>query len=222
MKPNRQAWEELYQVVQKDEEIEEESSLIFSPDEVVEKHSNTVVLQLQNRYGLSRSKNGCMLIDLKRAHLRIVYDQLIHAFMAEPLNSQQLLFPIEIELNQKELSILQDIERKLERLGFQWEIEQGMVRFFGAPSPIGTDRIEKFIQDILNTFENRDVDVGEILHELVVSLSNQICFQGDKALSQDELNQLIQDLFSCEAHSFDPKGRKIIKLIEIKELTHDF
>jgi DNA mismatch repair protein MutL len=223
MKPNREAWEDLYKVVIDDEpNPTRASTLIFeSADESEFFEHKSAVMQLQQRYALCPSKTGCFLIDLKRAHIRILYDEMIDHFLHEPMSSQQLLFPAEQELTAAEEQFLEEQRKNIERLGFAWEIINHQLRIFGAPSALPAEKIENYFNEMLNTFLLRDVDVGEIAHEMVLSLAKNAAFQGNRALSQEELNQIVQGLFACKEHSFDPSGNKILKIIDIKEFTHD-
>lgn len=225
IKPNRDAWEDLYKVIEETPQQVSNKESIFEHEEDEETEllaTKSTILQLQNRYALCPSKTGCFIIDLKRAHTRILYDDLMQNFMYEPLASQQLLFPLEFELTVSEAQFLESQKKNIERLGFAWEIDQLNLRIFGAPSALPNDKIERFFKEMLDNFLMRDVDVGEIVHALVLGLAQNAAYQGNKHLSQDELNHIVQSLFSCKEHSFDPRGNKILKIIELKELTHDF
>lgn len=223
IKPNKEAWEDLYRIVEDDLIQQPKTGAIFDDEDGFNKIEATgVVLQLHNRYGLCSSKTGCLLIDLKRAHTRILYDEMIQNFMQEPLPSQQLIFPVEHELMPSQVQFLEIHKKNIERLGFSWETEASKLRIYGAPTVLPTQKINSYFQDLLDTFLLRDVDVGEIVHEMVNSLAQNAAFQGNKSLSQEELNHLVQGLFTCVEHSFDPAGNKILKIIDLKELTHDF
>lgn len=222
LKPNREAWEDLYKVVEEDPQATENNASFFENDDAEVLEIKSQVLQLQQRYALCPSKTGCFLIDLKRAHIRILYDDLMENFMHEPLSSQQLLFPFELELTVSEAQFLDSQKKNIERLGFAWEIEELNLRIFGAPSVLPTEKMERYFKEMLDNFLLRDVDVGEIIHGLVFTLAKNAAFQGNKNLNQEELNHIIQGLFSCKEHSFDPAGRKILKIIDLKELTNDF
>jgi DNA mismatch repair protein MutL len=222
MKPNRDAWEDLYKVVVEDQDQESHKSpSIFESDEAELVETKSHIMQLQQRYALCPSKTGCFLIDLKRAHIRMLYDEMLDHFLHEPMASQQLLFPIEQELTVSEEQFLKEQSKHIERLGFAWEIENLKLRIFGAPSALPTDKIENYFSEMLNTFLLRDVDVGEIAHEMVLSLAKNAAFQGNRNLAQEELNQIIQGLFASKEHSFDPSGNKILKIIDLKEFIHD-
>ena len=162
------------------------------------------------------------MVDLKRAQTRIAYDQLIQHFMMEPLGSQQLLFPVEREISISEAAFLNEQEKNIARLGFQWRIENDLIYISGAPAMLETEQVLQYFDDILSTFLLRDIDVGEIVHTLVLSLAKTTAYHTKKNMSQEELNHVVQELFSCAEHSFDPSGNKILKLVDLKELTHDF
>lgn len=222
IKPNREAWEQMYAVVaQPNSENSQMQELL---DDDAEQNQSTAgpILQIQQRYALCTSKTGILLIDLKRAQTRIAYDQLIQHFMMEPLGSQQLLFPVEREISISEAEFLNDQKKNIERLGFQWRVENDTVYISGAPAILDAEEVLRYFDDILSAFVLRDIDVGEIVHTLVLSLARVSAFQTKRNQSQQELNHLINELFSCAEHSFDPSGKKILKIIDLQELTHDF
>jgi DNA mismatch repair protein MutL len=224
IKPNRDEWEQLYQVLEeKDEEQNSNVNNFFGDEESDTPNTNPrLILQVQQRYALSPSKTGFFLIDLKRAHLRILYNQFLAQFMHEPLSSQQLLFPVEREISVSETAFLEEQSKNITRLGFQWRVENDMVFIAGAPAQLGAEDVLSYFDDILNTFLLRDVDVGEIAHEMILALAKSAGFKGNRNLSQTELNHLVQDLFSCADHAFDPSGHKILKIVDLKDLTNDF
>lgn len=222
IKPNREAWEQMYAVIEQPKS--ENSQLHGLIDDEAEHNPNTSgpILQIQQRYALCTSKTGVLLVDLKRAQTRIAYDQLIQHFMMEPLGSQQLLFPVEREISISEAAFLNEQEKNIARLGFQWRIENDLIYISGAPAMLETEQVLQYFDDILSTFLLRDIDVGEIVHTLVLSLAKTTAYHTKKNMSQEELNHVVQELFSCAEHSFDPSGNKILKLVDLKELTHDF
>ena len=55
--------------------------------------------QLKNRYILTSVKSGLMVIDQKRAHERILYENYLLSLSMGPTSSQQELFPQSIELS---------------------------------------------------------------------------------------------------------------------------
>lgn len=223
IKPNKEAWEDFYKVIDDDNTNQLKPASIFENEEDEDELIvQSTILQLHKRYALCPSKSGCLLIDLKRAHTRILYDELMQTFMQEPLPSQQLLFPIELNLSVSDSQFLIQHKKNMERLGFAWELEEPNLQIHGAPALLATENIPSYFSDLLNTFLLRDVDIGEIVHELVLSLARNAAFQGKKTLKQEELNHIIEGLFSSKEHSFDPSGNKIFKIIDLNELTHDF
>ncbi len=222
MKPNRDAWEDLYKVIEEQPQEHHKPAIFFDEEEEQTTSTPQQILQIQKRYAICPSKTGCFLIDLKRAHTRMIYDELLQHFMHEPLASQQLLFPVAFELTVSEKQFLDAQTKNIKRLGFDWELDQLNLHISGAPSTLPQEQIESFFREMLDNFLLRDIDVGEIVHEMVLALAKKSAFQGNKNLTQDELNHLVQGLFSCKEHSFDPSGNKILKIIDLKELTHDF
>lgn len=222
IKPNREAWEQMYAVIEQPKTENSQLQELLDEEAEINPNTNGPILQIQQRYALCSSKTGVLLIDLKRAQTRIAYDDLIQHFMMEPLGSQQLLFPVEREISVSETAFLNEQEKNIERLGFQWRIENDVIYISGAPALLEAEQVLSYFDDILSTFLLRDIDVGEIVHTLVLSLAKASAGQTKRNMSQEELNHLVHELFTCAEHSFDPSGNKILKIVDLKELTHDF
>jgi DNA mismatch repair protein MutL len=222
IKPNRDAWEQMYAVIEQPKSENSQLHELLDEEAEINPNTNGPILQIQQRYALCSSKTGVILIDLKRAQTRIAYDHLIQHFMMEPLGSQQLLFPVEREISVSEIQFLNEQEKNIERLGFQWRIENDLIYISGAPALLEAEQVLSYFDDILSTFLLRDIDVGEIVHTLVLSLAKASAGQTKRNMSQEELNHLVHELFTCAEHSFDPSGKKTLKIVDLKELTHDF
>jgi len=50
---------------------------------------------------VSPTKSGFLILDIRRAKNRILFDDLIQRFVSQPLASQQLLFPLERTLGKE-------------------------------------------------------------------------------------------------------------------------
>ncbi|MBM3325347.1 MAG: DNA mismatch repair endonuclease MutL, partial [Calditrichaeota bacterium] len=76
------------------------------------------IWQVHNKYILSQVKSGVVIIDQHAAHERILFEKAKRALQGQNLNSQQLLFPLLLELSPEDDLLLRDLLPELAKLGF--------------------------------------------------------------------------------------------------------
>src|SRR5690606_12119312 len=64
------------------------------------------LLQLHRKYILSHIKSGFIIVDQNRAHQRILIDQLTEQSQQKNSNSQQLLFPEDLEVSAEDATLI--------------------------------------------------------------------------------------------------------------------
>ena len=76
-------------------------------------------LQFKNKYILTPVKSGLMVIDQRRAHERILYENFLRIVDNHLAISQRQLFPAKLELNAVDQEILVVLDEELKALGFE-------------------------------------------------------------------------------------------------------
>ena len=62
----------------------------------------------------------------------------------------------------------------------------------------------------------------EIAHELIASIARSAAMKKLRLQSNEEISQLIEQLFQCENHLFTPRNKKIIETLPIEAITDKF
>jgi len=105
-------WQKLYEGLQNSEpETTTVQSRMAVADDVVKRP-----IQLHGRYVLSTVRSGTIIIDQKRAHERVIYEQIIRSLAMQQVPKQQQLFPINIELNSADSKTSNSLGLTLSRL----------------------------------------------------------------------------------------------------------
>jgi DNA mismatch repair protein MutL len=224
LKPNKSDWEQFYSVnedVRQSEQVKLTEFISESPSELVEFSGNQVI-QLQKRYLLTPVKSGVWLIDQHRAHVRILYDQLMTQFLSHPIASQQLLFPIERNYSHTEKEIWEANAAQIKRLGFDWEWKNEYIQLIGVPESLPEEQLESSLEDLLSALSVHDIDPGEIAHTLILSLATSSAIRSGQVLQSEEMQHIISSLFTSKEPSYTPDGKRIISQINISELTKEF
>jgi DNA mismatch repair protein MutL len=216
MQPNRQEWENFYEIA-KDETSTDELSL-----EMEQSATASVLYILHNKYILSQVKSGMMLIHIRRAKERVLYDQLINQFMVAPIASQQLMFPIEQRFTNTEKLEWENNTSSVQRLGFAWQWNQDMMILEGIPAHLSADHLKECLDEIIEKLTHREIDKGELAHELIVSLSKAATGSRNQPMQKEAAEEVFNQLFACEDHQYCPRGKRIIQTITLDELNKLF
>lgn len=172
-------------------------------------------LHFKNKYILTPVKSGLMVIDQRRAHERILFENFMHIIDNHLTVSQRLLFPSAIELNAVDREILAVIGEELQLLGF--EIREGENDTFyveGIPALLSQLNAADLVQKLIEDFKNRPVDVKEEIKEhLAMLLAQSSAIKYGSSLKPEEISDLFNQLFACRTPNFSPAGKMVVSII---------
>lgn len=175
----------------------------------------------QGNFMLCPIQSGLLVIHRKRATERVLYDELMQTFMIQPVHSQQMLFPIEINSTPSEQMLWEENKKTLERLGFVWESGDGTISIQGAPAHLKDEAIAACISSIHEKLSLSQIDKGEIAHEVVSAISTAASLQ-QAQWNDESANHLLEQLFHCQDHQYSPRGKAILNTITTAELLQKF
>jgi DNA mismatch repair protein MutL len=182
--------------------------------------------QVLNTYVLAETRDGLLVVDQHSAHERILYQRLMDAYERGGEHGQRLLFPITIRLTPPEVECVEELSGLLARTGFEVEGFGGdTVIVHAVPNPHPWFDAERAFREM----------VQELTHgsDLVRSARNQheriaktfACKSAIKAgqrLSQQEMQQLFDQLFATELPHHDVHGRPTVVRLSAAELARKF
>ncbi|MBR6759979.1 MAG: DNA mismatch repair endonuclease MutL [Alistipes sp.] len=206
---------------------EEESALEFIPSAIggeqmlVEEPalSFSDVFAPGNGLAIATSNGRLMLVDLRRAKERILYDSYITALGRGCYASQQLLFPESLELSIDDYTLLQEHLEEFTALGFDLQMERGgKVMMCGVPANVVGDDADSLLYELLREVEQSG-DVVEHMRENMARVMAQSASRSvGRNISTDEAVALLGQLCECENYSFSPSGKAIMAELTAEEL----
>jgi DNA mismatch repair protein MutL len=228
-KKNVDNWEDLYEGTQLKVKPEPDFQESFkSSDDLyaqaAEQFSGKKILQLKQRYILTPIKSGLMVIDQKRAHERILFEQFMEVLKSDTVASQQQLFPQTIELNPADSALLKTMLEDLLSLGFDIR-EFGKDTFIinGTPGVLDVASPELIVEKLLEEYKNSPVDAkAKAKEQIAVSLAKASALSYGTDLKQEEVDHLIDKLFACATPNFTPDGRKVLTIIPTEDIEKSF
>lgn len=183
-------------------------------------HSGQSVLVVQGSLLVTTVKSGLLLVHLRRARERILYERIEEAWQGGDTPSQRLLFPITMELSPADASLLADLLPDLRRTGF--EIESfGAATYViqGMPSGLGNGEEQGIITELLEQMKNEAGSPADVrAHQLLVSLSKRLSRSSITTSSQEELRSVIDELFACMQPEFTATGKKVFSVMPKEDL----
>ncbi|NDE03446.1 MAG: DNA mismatch repair endonuclease MutL [Flavobacteriia bacterium] len=207
--PSPEDWQQFYQI---EEQTSVQNETIFEEDTQVKQ------FLLHDKYLVSPTKSGFLFIDIRRAKNRILFDELIQHFVAQPLASQQLLFPIERTLAKEAKLTWQSQKSLWTQLGFGFEISEDQLQIMAVPALLSAVDLEYCIDELTAAATYSDIESGDIAHFIVAKLA----FIGSKNYSiqhNEEVEHFIETLFQSPQHTTTPNGKPIMFTLGFDELA---
>ena len=171
-------------------------------------HQDAELTQLLNTYITVPSNNGFLLIHQQAAHERVRFEQLKAATKDKPVATQRSMFPATIELAPADASIMEEIIIELQLLGYLIEpFGKNTFVIQGTPADVGQGNEKHTIDVLLEQYKHFSNEVKFSRREkLVRSLARQQSIKTGTRLTEREMRQLVNDLFSCEQSNITPDG----------------
>jgi DNA mismatch repair protein MutL len=209
-------WESLYDVTKGDKQTitvsaawEKEKNK--SEQLGIEDYSDTSFppVQFHLRYILTQIKNGLVLIDQQAAHERILYEKFLQQMEDKQPAKQQQLFPQTIHFVAADFALMKEILPEVQSLGFDLqEFGENSFVLQGVPSEFITGNETKTLEKLIEGYKQSRSEVKfDKRNQLARSMArNRATHQGEK-LSEQEMRQLIDQLFACSQPQYAPDGR---------------
>lgn len=183
-------------------------------------------IQIRNKYILSPVKSGLMIIDQRRAHERIIYEKMMQSMENHQPLAQQSLFPETVKLNTGDYQVCLDMMEDLEHWGFDIrDFGKQSVVIHGMPSEVnvsGKGAVET-LEMMIEQFKSLKGELNmEISEKIARSTARSSAISYGKQLSDQEMQELTDQLFACENPNYTPSGKLIVRIMDVDELDNQF
>ncbi len=180
--------------------------------------------QFKGKYILISVKSGLMLIDQRRAHIRILFDRYSAQLSQHQGNGQRLLFPEIVELSPAEEAMLLSIQQDLTDIGFDLSpLGAGSHAIHAIPASIEGVPPTRLVLDLLHaSMEKASSLQSEIHYELALTLARSAALIHGQALTPEEMSRLTDSLFQCRECNFTPDGKPIFIILKQDEIDRLF
>ncbi len=181
-------------------------------------------LQVQNKYLIATSCDGLVLIDQHRAHICIQYQAFRKKITQQQGVKQQLLFPETFDLSAEDATLLLSILDDLQYAGFEiTQISRLTFSIDAIPADISGQNAAQVLLTILQTVAVDTISTTEQrVHNIALSLAQTTAIRAGKILSENEIKNLLTELFALEEYTYTPDGKRVVSIITHEELSKRF
>ena len=180
--------------------------------------------QYKGRFILTSVKSGLMVIDQQRAHIRILYDRYLTQIASRQGASQGMLFPDIVQFSASEIPVLESIMEDLSYLGFELtDLGGGSYAINGVPAGIEGLRPTELVQNMVHTALEKGCKVKEEVQSmLALSLAKAASIVTGQVLSNEEMNNLVDNLLTSSSPNYTPDGKTALVVLKEDEIEKLF
>lgn len=185
-------------------------------------------ITVQDKYIVTNSKSGLLVVNARRAMERILYDRFISGRRDEDADhfSQTLLFPVSVRIGVENVPVVEANSEVLKGFGFDiapFGTDSVVVNAIPAGYSSEEGRVETMVGDLLLLLQ----DNHSIISELVRSdMAGKLAVLGasgyDGVRNTDEAQRLVDALMASTNPEFTAAGRKTMVIIPADELDRKF
>ena len=213
-------WEKLYeqQAIRKAPEPPGVPEALFpASQEMSSQH-----YQYKGQYILTAVQSGLMMVDQRRAHIRILYERYMKQMQEPAAATQGLLFPELLELSPSDAALLTGIIDDIRALGFDISPLGGNA-FSIVGTPPGQSNPVAVVQQMVESVKQHDSIHSEALHhQLALVLARNNAIERGEVLTSVQMETLIGDLFLCDNPNLSPSGKTILTILQQEAIDKMF
>jgi DNA mismatch repair protein MutL len=182
-----------------------------------------VVGQIEDTFIVAHTPDEVFFVDQHVAHERVLFERLRAELDAGALASQELLFPLPLELAPARLRALERAHPELDRLGFAVEgFGAGAVLLRAVPSLLRAADVPRLADELA---QELDEDAGHgaspVLDRLLAFVACRAAIKAHQALATEEMAQVLTDLAGTATPYYCPHGRPIVSRIPLGEIKRE-
>lgn len=182
-----------------------------------------IIGQCHLTYILCQGPEGLYIIDQHAAHERILYEKFRNSFEKGGVSSQSLLSPMVVELTPKEIALIKDNLKNLERLGFELEtFGSNAVMLRSVPVLFGEPILKKFFIETVDLMDENASSSKNSIDSILYTMACRSAVKANDRLDIPEMEELIKELRKTQNPYNCPHGRPTIIRITRQELEKKF
>jgi DNA mismatch repair protein MutL len=203
-------------------ESEEVTGSLFNDNEVEQAVYKTY--QIHKKYIVSPIKSGMVIIDQKRAHQRILYEQFLKNITIQHGASQQLLFPLVLHFTATELDLIAEMRSSLENTGFVFaEFNNDHLVVSGLPVNITESEVSILLEELIHDLQQEVPDTSfSQTDSIAKSMARSLAVKTGTLLTEREQETMVNSLFACKEPGTSPFNKPTFITMSVEDLDKRF
>jgi DNA mismatch repair protein MutL len=173
-----------------------------------------------NTYIMAQKDEELYVIDFHAAHERIVFDSLMNRGVF--IETQELLFPVVIELARTEYSAALEMTDLFREFGFDVDdFSDSSIIVRSVPVVTGKDETEDTVRSIIETI-NEDKSCSDLKKKVAASLACHSAKRAGDKLSDADMKELVSEVLEGKTELRCPHGRPFLHKINKNDFEKIF
>ena len=183
-----------------------------------EADSPRACLQLLRRWIVSDMPTGLLLVDQQRAHERVLYERLQEK--TRQVAPQQLIFPLNCSFQPADGETFVELLPELREQGFEIApLGRNSFVVTAVPDASCENNIQQLFDEMIANYKSAMMQpLDRQGNVMLKSLARRMAIKSGTPMSQQEMQQLLADLFHCHVPQLSPSGEVCMALLGEEEL----
>jgi DNA mismatch repair protein MutL len=182
-----------------------------------------VLGQIEDTFIVAHTAEEVFFIDQHVAHERVLFERLRAELESGGLASQELLFPLPLELSPARRRALEGASQALERLGFAVEgFGEGALVLRAVPSVLRAVDLPRLADALGQELEEDGARAdAPVLDRLLALVACRAAVKAGEPLEREEMARLLVDLGQTATPYYCPHGRPIVSRIPLGDIRRE-
>ncbi|MCH9024809.1 MAG: hypothetical protein IH931_05685 [candidate division Zixibacteria bacterium] len=179
--------------------------------------------RFDNLYLLIAAGDALFIIDQHTAHERVLYEEMLEKVEKQAVNAQNLLFPVQVELDPEQYAVFEESLEMLNGSGFTVSPFGGrMVNIEAVPAIMSKKSPEKMFSKVIDDIISLRKTGYDIKKALAQSIACRSAVMAGDFLTEAEAIGLMELLLKCKDRYSCPHGRPTFLRFSRKDLDRQF
>lgn len=188
--------------------------------------SQPSLIVIQKKYIASSVQGGLLLVNIRRARERVLYERFLKALSGGEHVSQCALFPVQVDVGADNRLVFDEHAELLKSLGFDiTPFGNDTIVVNGMPEGFQVDQssVEAAMADVLIALtENHSALPGMMESAMAEKFAKMGAAEGRPVESPVEARSLLDSLFACSNSEYTSSGRKIMTVMSPDDIDRMF
>lgn len=184
------------------------------------------LILIQKKYIATTVKSGMLLINIRRALERIMYERFLKALSGGEHVTQQALFPVQVPVGVENRLIFDEHSALLRSLGFDIApFGNDTIVVNGMPEGFQVDQnsVEEAMAEVLIALsDNHTALPGMMESAMAEKFAKMAASEGKPIETVSAAKSLMDSLFACSNSEYTSNGRKIMTIMTIDDIEKSF